>query len=77
MVWLLILVAYQAPPDAVDWNGPWTLGIRQVLDTQFDSEAECRTYAIRAMAQLHQAMRAPLRFRCVPVEASLPVGAAR
>jgi hypothetical protein len=77
MTWLLILVAYQAPPDAVNWTGPWTIGITHVVDEHFSSESECRNAAIQAINQLHQGMRAPLRYRCVPVEAALPEGAPR
>jgi hypothetical protein len=77
MVWLMILIAYAAPDDAVNWNGPWTAGVAHVTDERFRSQAECRNAAIQAIGRIHQAMLAPIRFRCVPVEATLPVGAAR
>ena len=77
MVWLMILIAYAAPDDAVDWNGPWTAGVAHVVDEHFRSEAECRNAAIQAIGRIHQAMMAPIRFRCVPVEATLPAGASR
>jgi len=77
MVWLMMLVVYQAPPDAVNWNGPWTLGMTHVGDERFRSQAQCRRAAVRAIRGIHQGMLAPIRFRCVPVEAGLPVGASR
>lgn len=77
MVWLLILIVYKAPPDAVDWNGPWTFGMTHVVDERFSSEAECRNAAIQTIGRVHQGMLAPIRFRCVPVEAALPEGAPR
>jgi hypothetical protein len=75
--WLLILVVYAAPPDAVDWDGPWDFGMTQVVDTQFRSEAECRNSAVQLIGKLHQGMLAPIRYRCVEVPASLPKGAPR
>lgn len=77
MVWLLVLVVYAAPPDAVDWDGPWDIGMTRVVDTHFKSEAECRNAAIEMIGRLHQGMLAPMRFRCVPVDATLPKGAPR
>lgn len=77
MKWLLVLSIYAAPPDAVDWDGPWELGMTQMLDDRFDSEAECRNFAIQLIGKLHEGMLAPMRFRCVDVEAGLPKGATR
>lgn len=77
MVWLLILVVYQAPPDAVNWNGPWTIGMTHVVDERFSSEAECRNSAIQTIGRIHQGMLAPIRFHCVAVDARLPQGAPR
>ena len=77
MKWLLIVAIYAAPADAVDWDGPWELGITQMMEQQFDSEAECRNTAIRLIARMHDGMLAPMRFRCVSIEADLPQGAPR
>jgi hypothetical protein len=77
MVWLLILVVYQAPADAVDWNGPWKFGMSQASKPTFQSEAECRNAAIEAIGRIHQGMLAPIRFRCVSVESGLPKNAPR
>ena len=77
MKWLLILVVYAAPPDAIDWNGPWEFGMAHVVEQPFSSEAECRSSASEMIARLHEGMRAPVRFRCVPVESGLPEGAPR
>ncbi len=77
MLWLLVFSIYAAPSDAVDWNGPWKLGTSRVLGSPFQSEAECRNSAIQFIGKMHQGMLAPMRFKCVGVEASLPVGAPR
>ena len=77
MKWLLVISLYQAPPDAVDWDGPWKIGMTQLVEKQFDTAAECRTFATQLIGRLHQGMLAPARYRCVPMEAELPVGAPR
>ena len=76
-MWLLVLVIYGAPPDAVDWDGPWKFGTAQVPERQFASEAECRNTAIELIGRLHQGMLAPIRFQCVEMPAELPKGAPR
>jgi hypothetical protein len=77
MKWLLVIAIYAAPPNAVDWDGPWTLGMTKLMDEQFDTEAACRNYAIQLIGRMHDGMLAPMRFRCVGVEAGLPEGAPR
>lgn len=77
MVWLLLLNIYAAPSNAENWNGPWKLGMSKVIDQPFRSEAECRNAAIIFMGKMHQGMLAPMRYRCVKVEAGLPEGAPR
>jgi hypothetical protein len=76
-MWLMLMVIYAAPADAVDWDGPWSVGMTQVPDRHYASEAECRNDAIQIIGRLHQSMLAPARFRCVEVDATLPKGAAR
>lgn len=77
-IWLLLIVIYVAPYSAVDWDGPWQFGMSRAMDkTTFKSEAECRNTAIRMIAEMHQGMLAPMRFECVPFDASLPKGAPR
>ena len=76
-MWLLVLVIYAAPPDAVDWDGPWKVGMTKVLDDQYHSEAECRNFAIRLIGKMHDGMLAPMRFQCVEFPADLPKGAPR
>ena len=77
MKWLLIITIYTAPPSAVDWNGPWDLGTAKMFEQPFESEASCRSTAVRFIAKMHEGMLAPMRFRCVSVEAGLPKGASR
>jgi hypothetical protein len=77
VVWILVLVVYAAPANAVDWDGPWKFGMTHVVDTRYASEAECRNSAVEMIGRLHQGMLAPIRFRCVEVPAGLPKGAPR
>ncbi|HEX5184201.1 MAG TPA: hypothetical protein VFW19_13770 [Allosphingosinicella sp.] len=77
MVWILLLVVYEAPADAVDWNGPWKAGTTTAVDRRFQSEAECRNTAIEMIGKLHQGMLAPVRYQCVEFPADLPKGAPR
>ena len=76
-MWLLVLVIYAAPAGAVDYDGPWKFGMSKLPEKQYSSEAECRTEAIQFIGRLHQGMLAPVRFRCVEMEAILPKGAPR
>ena len=76
MKWLLVIAIYAAPADAVDWDGPWKIGMTKAFDT-YQTEAECRTFAIRFIAKMHDGMLAPMRYRCVGLEAGLPKGAPR
>ena len=75
-IWLLIVTMYAAPSDAVDWDGPWKFGMARA-GTTFKSEAECRNSAIQLMAKMHEGMLAPMRYACVPFDATLPKGAPR
>ncbi|TCM19400.1 hypothetical protein EDF56_10335 [Novosphingobium sp. PhB165] len=77
MVWLLLLVAYQAPDDAINWDGPWKFGMSQMVEQQFASEAQCRSAATKMVKKIHKGMLAPIRFHCVSVDADLPKGAPR
>lgn len=76
-VWILIIGVYAAPPNSVDWDGPWEFGMSRDAGKIFKSEAECRNSAIVLMGKLHQEMLAPMRFACVPFTATLPKGAQR
>jgi hypothetical protein len=78
MVWVIVLMVYAAPSNAIDWPGPWTHGITIVnKDSFFTSEAECRNSAIQLIGRIHQGMLAPIRFQCVSFPAGLPKGASR
>jgi hypothetical protein len=76
-VWIVLLVVYSAPPNAVNWSGPWTQGMTMAGKDFFETEADCRNYAISWIGRIHQGMLAPIRFQCVPFPASLPKGAPR
>ncbi len=77
MVWIIVLLVYVAPPKSVDWPGPWARGMSMTGKSFFESEADCRNYAIGWIGRIHQGMLAPIRFQCVPFPASLPKGAPR
>lgn len=77
MEWFLVLFVYAAPPDAVDWDGPWELGMSHLVDARYKTEAECRNAAVQVIGRLHQGMLAPIRFQCVGMPANLPKGAPR
>ncbi len=77
MVWIILLSIYAAPPNATNWDGPWTLGMSRAVEQTFRSEGECRNSAIQLIGKMHQGMLAPMRFKCVRVDATLPEGAPR
>lgn len=77
MVWLMVIVIYQAPPQSVDWDGPWKFGKAKMIEQQFATEAECRNSAVQLIGRLHQGMLAPVRYRCLPVDGALAKGAQR
>lgn len=77
MVWIAIFFVYEAPPNAVDWDGPWKIGITHVSEEHYSSEAKCRTEAIQFIGRMHQGMLAPMRYRCIEMPAALPKGAER
>jgi hypothetical protein len=77
MKWLMVIAVYMAPADAVDWNGPWEIGVTTMSEDKYDSEAECRNEAVQMIGRLHQGMLAPMRFQCVPMPETLPEGAPR
>ena len=76
-MWLLVFVIYAAPANAVDYDGPWRFGMAKMSEKQYASEAACRNDAIEFVGRLHQGMLAPVRYRCVEIEAALPTGASR
>ena len=76
-LWLLIVTVYAAPPDAIDYDGPWEYGFSQMVEEPFASEAECRNFAIQMKGRVQQGMLAPIRYQCLAVDANLPEGAVR
>lgn len=76
-MWLLILVIYAAPAGAVNWKGSWELEIAKLMEERYESEAECLNTAIQIKTRLNEDMLAPVRFKCIEIEAGLPAGAAR
>ena len=72
MTWVAVLLAYQAPSDAVDWRGPWTRGTTIAGKNFFASEAECRADTEARIGKIHEAMKAPILYRCVPFQESIP-----
>jgi hypothetical protein len=77
-VWVILLVAYAAPPNSVDWPGPWNRGMIIAGKDFFNSEGECRNAAVAWIGRVHASgMLAPIRSQCVEFPAGLPVGAPR
>ncbi len=76
-MWLLLLVAYGAPPDAVNWKGPWEFGLAVLREERFANEADCLITGMQIKAKLNEGMLAPVRYHCIRVDAGLPAGAAR
>lgn len=76
-MWLLILMVYTAPSDAVNWKGAWELGPAVLRDERFSSEANCLAAGMKIKSQINQGMLAPVRYQCIGVDAGLPAGAMR
>lgn len=72
MTWVGVLVVYAAPEDAVNWHGPWTRGMTIAGKNFFASEAECRADTEVRIKAIHQGMKAPTLYQCVPFQESLP-----
>lgn len=77
MIWIAVFFLYEAPADAVDWDGPWKVGLTHVAKEHYKSEAECRNEAVQFIGRMHQGMLAPMRYQCIQVQATLPKGAPR
>ena len=76
-MWFLLVAIYTAPPDAVDWQGTWELGITRLMERGFESEADCRIGGDELKANLNEGMLAPVRFHCIKVLSELPAGIAK
>ena len=72
MTWLLIVLVYVAPADAVDWKGSWELGLTHLMEQRFVSEDDCFNEGAAVEARLREGMLAPVRYHCLEVEAQLP-----
>jgi hypothetical protein len=71
--WVAVLVVYVAPSsDAVNWEGPWTRDNVSAGQNFFSSEAECRADTEARIKAIHEQMRAPILYRCVSFQESLP-----
>jgi hypothetical protein len=70
-VWVAILLVYAAPPDAVDWRGPWTRGMTVSGKNFYPSEAACQADTDGWIARIHHDMKAPILYRCVRFPESL------
>ena len=71
-MWLLLIVVYVAPPDAVNWKGTWQLGPALVRDERFANEASCLNAGSQIKTKLNEGMLAPVRYHCIKVDAGLP-----
>lgn len=71
-VWVSILLVYAAPDNAVNWHGPWTRGMTFAGKNFYPTEAECKNDTDGWIGRLHEGMKAPVLYRCVPFQESLP-----
>ena len=76
-MWLLILMVYTAPSDAVNWKGSWELGPAVLRDERFSSEANCLAAGFEIKSKLNQEMLAPVSYQCIAVDAGMPAGVPR
>jgi hypothetical protein len=76
-VWVLLMGVYAAPYNAGPWDGPWKAGMFIADKEPFETEEECHKKANFMMKKLHKGMLAPIRYKCVTFDQSLPKGAPR
>ena len=77
IMWLLIIAIYVAPPDAVNWQGSWELGMTKLAENHFESKAKCLQRGIDIKAKLNEGMLAPVRVHCISIARGLPAGTQR
>ena len=66
-MWILIILIYFAPPDAVDWQGSYELGIAETHKEHFTSERSCQDKGEDIQASFNEAALAPFRYRCLEI----------
>jgi hypothetical protein len=81
MKWAIVLLLYvspYAPPMDWEWPGPFVTAPTPMASSElFQSEGECRNFAIGWIGRIHPGMLTPVRFRCVSFPEYLPKGAPR
>ena len=58
-MWLLLILIYVAPPDAIDWLGSWKLEITRLMEQYCETEKACPRGGEDLKAKLNQWMLAP------------------
>ena len=76
-MWLLLFAIYVAPPDAVDWQGPWELGMTRLMEQHYASKKDCLDAGAKVKSRLNEGMLAPVRYHCVEIAGELSSGIAR
>lgn len=66
-MWILIILIYFAPADAVDWRGSYELGIAETHKEHFASEQSCLNKGERLKAIFNEGALAPFRYHCMEV----------
>lgn len=69
--WVAVLLVYSAPSNAVNWHGPWAKGMTIAGRNFYPSEASCEADTEAWIARVHQGMKVPTKFRCVPFPETL------
>ena len=71
-MWLLLIAIYVAPPDAVDWQGSWELGLTRLDEKHYASEKDCLDAGAKLKSRLNEGMLAPVRYHCIQIPGELP-----
>ncbi len=76
-MWLLVVAIYVAPPNAVDWQGSWTLGLTRLDEKHYASEKDCLDAGAKLKSRLNEGMLAPVSYHCLEISGELPAAVAR
>ena len=70
-MWLLVILVYFAPPDAVDWQGSYELGISRIHQENFTTEKSCQDKGEAIKTVFNEGALAPFRYRCLEVPSQI------
>ena len=70
-MWILVILIYFAPSDAVDWQGSYELGIAETHKEHFTSERSCLDKGEAMKTVFNEGALAPFRYQCLAVPSSM------